>query len=82
MWAIELVRDRDSREMYVPYNAAGADAEPMARLAAECRKRGLWPFTHFNRIHVVPPLTIDEVDLKTGLDILDDVLDVADGLCS
>ena len=32
-------------------------AAPMAELAAACKQRGLWPFTHFNRMHVVPPCT-------------------------
>ncbi|MBA3490346.1 MAG: aspartate aminotransferase family protein [Longispora sp.] len=77
-WAIELVRDRETREMFVPFNAAGADAAPMAELIAACKERGLWPFTHFNRIHVVPPCITSAADLNTGLDILDDVLDMAD----
>lgn len=51
-WALELVRNRETREMYVPYNAAGPDAAPMGELVAACKARGLWPFTHFNRIHV------------------------------
>jgi taurine--2-oxoglutarate transaminase len=29
LWAIELVRDRATREMVVPYNASGAAAKPM-----------------------------------------------------
>jgi taurine--2-oxoglutarate transaminase len=77
-WAIELVRDRATREMLVPYNAAGAAAKPMAEVAAACKERGLWPFTHFNRVHVVPPCVTTAADLATGLDLLDDALDVAD----
>lgn len=77
-WAIELVRDRDSREPLVPYNAAGADNRPMAEFAAACKQRGLWPFVHFNRVHVAPPLTIDEADLREGLAIIDDALQAAD----
>ncbi|MBX9401633.1 aspartate aminotransferase family protein [Lysobacter sp. BMK333-48F3] len=77
-WAIELVRDRDSREPLVPYNAAGADNRPMAEFAAACKQRGLWPFVHFNRVHVAPPLTIDEADLRSGLAIIDDALQAAD----
>ena len=77
-WAIELVRDRQTREPLVPYNAAGADAKPMTELAAACKERGLWPFTHFNRLHVVPPITISDDDMRTGLAIIDEALEVAD----
>jgi taurine--2-oxoglutarate transaminase len=77
-WAIELVRDRDTREMLVPYNAAGAAAKPMLEVAAACKAQGLWPFTHFNRLHVVPPCVTSADDVARGLDIIDDALDVAD----
>ena len=77
-WAIELVRDRATREPLVPYNASGPAAAPMNELAAACKQRGLWPFTHFNRLHVVPPLTISDDDMRTGLAIIDDALTVAD----
>src|SRR6478736_7921216 len=36
-WAIELVKDRDTREQLVPFNAAGADAAPIAAVAAACK---------------------------------------------
>ena len=62
----------------MPYNASGEAAKPMADLAAACRSRGLWPFVHFNRTHVVPPLVIGDEDLREGLEILDEALTVAD----
>ncbi|MGR2752028.1 aminotransferase class III-fold pyridoxal phosphate-dependent enzyme [Agromyces arachidis] len=77
-WAIELVRDRETREPLVPFNASGADAAPMGRVAAACKQAGLWPFVHFNRLHVAPPLVISEEELVRGLDIIDAALDVAD----
>jgi taurine--2-oxoglutarate transaminase len=77
-WAIELVRDRATREMFVPYNAAGEAAAPMNELMAACKARGLWPFTHFNRIHVVPPCTTSADDVRHGIAILDEVLELAD----
>ena len=64
-WAIELVRDRGTREPLVPYNAAGAANKPMVDVAAACKARGLWPFTHFNRLHVVPPITISDDDMRS-----------------
>ncbi len=78
-WAIELVRDRATREMLVPYNASGAVAKPMAELAAACKAKGVWPFTHFNRLHVTPPLTTSLADLEAGLAAIDEALHVADG---
>jgi taurine--2-oxoglutarate transaminase len=77
-WAIELVKDRETREPLVPFNASGAAAAPMAAVAAACKKAGLWPFVHFNRLHVAPPLVISEDDLRRGLDIIDAALAVAD----
>ncbi|BAJ73108.1 4-aminobutyrate aminotransferase [Microbacterium testaceum StLB037] len=77
-WAIELVRDRETREPLVPFNATGPAAAPMTAFAAACKKAGLWPFTHFNRVHVAPPLVIGEEDLVRGLDIIDEALTVAD----
>ena len=78
-WAIELVKDRETREPLVPFNASGSDAAPMGAFAAACKKNGVWPFVHFNRTHVAPPLIISEEDLVRGLDVIDRALDVADG---
>jgi taurine--2-oxoglutarate transaminase len=78
-WALELVRDRSTREPLVPYNASGADAAPMARFAAACRQGGLWPFVNMNRTHVVPPCNVSEAEAKEGLAVLDAALSVVDG---
>ena len=77
-WAVELVKDRATREPLVPFNAAGAAASPMNEFAAACKKQGLWPFLHFNRTHVVPPCTITPDEAREGLAMLDAALDVAD----
>ena len=77
-WAIEIVRDRATREPLVPFNASGVDAAPMAELVAACKARGLWPFTWHNRIHVVPPCNTSVADVRLGLAILDEVLGLAD----
>ena len=77
-WALELVKDRATREALVPYNASGADAAPMAELAAACKSKGLWPFIHFNRLQVTPPCTTSVEQVEEGLAILDEVLTVTD----
>ena len=73
-WALDLVKDRQTREMLVPYNAAGAANAPMAELVGACKSRGLMPFVNYNRLHVVPPCTVSETEAKEGLALLDDAL--------
>jgi taurine---2-oxoglutarate transaminase len=77
-WALDMVTNRETRRPLVPFNASGPDAQPMNELVAACKERGLWPFTHFNRIHVVPPINTPVGDVLQGIDILDEVLDIAD----
>ncbi|MFF5723157.1 aspartate aminotransferase family protein [[Kitasatospora] papulosa] len=77
-WALELVRDRETREPLVPYNATGEANAPMAAFGAACRKNGLWPFINMNRTHVVPACNITEAEAKEGLAALDTALSVAD----
>ncbi|MEV5235850.1 aspartate aminotransferase family protein [Streptomyces pseudogriseolus] len=77
-WAVELVRDRETREPLVPYNASGEANAPMAAFAAAAKKAGIWPFVNMNRTHVVPPLNTSEAELKEGLAALDTALSVAD----
>ncbi len=77
-WALDLVRDTTTNTPLVPFNASGEAAQPMAELMGACKAEGLWPMTHFNRLHVVPPLTTTAEDMAWGLDVLDRALEVAD----
>ncbi|MFE3190069.1 aspartate aminotransferase family protein [Nocardia sp. NPDC059240] len=75
-WAIELVRDRATREPLAPY---GGTSAAMTETVAAAKAAGLLLFVNFNRLHVVPPCTISEAEAKEGLAILDHALTVADG---
>lgn len=77
-WGLELVRDRATREMLVPYNASGDAVAPIARLTKAAMERGLYLMVHWNVIMVCPPLTITREELDEGLAILDEVLAIAD----
>jgi taurine--2-oxoglutarate transaminase len=77
-WAVELVRSRGTREPLVPFNAAGEAAAPMAEFAATLRANGAWPFTHFNRLHFVPPCNVSEAEVDEGIAALDAALAFAD----
>ena len=74
-WALDLVSDRQSKQMLAPY---GGSSAAMTALLEECKARGLMPFTNYNRLHVVPPCTITAAEAKEGIAILDESLAVAD----
>ena len=71
-WAMDLVSDRVTRTPLAPY---GGTSPAMSELVAECKKRGLMPFTNFNRMHVVPPCNISEAEAREGIAIIDQALE-------
>jgi taurine---2-oxoglutarate transaminase len=77
-WGIELVKNRETREMLVPYNASGEATAPVARLAKAALERGLYLMTHWNVVMVVPPLTITRDEVDDGIAVLDEALAIAD----
>ena len=68
-WALDLVSDRATREPLAPY---GGSSPAMAELLGEIKKRGVLPFANFNRLHVVPPCTVSDAEVKEGLAVLDE----------
>jgi taurine--2-oxoglutarate transaminase len=77
-WGIELVKNRQTREPLVPFNATGEAFAPVARVAKAALEGGLYLMTHWNVIMVCPPLTITREELEEGIAILDEALTVAD----
>jgi taurine--2-oxoglutarate transaminase len=77
-WGLELVKNRETREPLVPFNATGADAGPVAAVAKRALERGLYLMTHWNVVMCCPPLTITRDELEEALVALDEALTVAD----
>jgi taurine--2-oxoglutarate transaminase len=77
-WGIELVKDRETREPLVPFNASGEAFAPVARVSKAALERGLYLMTHWNVIMVCPPLTITRDEIDEGIGILDEALSIAD----
>ena len=77
-WALDLVKNKETREPLVPYNAAGEANAAMAAFGGAAKKHGIWPFINMNRTHVVPPCNVSEAELKEGFAALDAALSVAD----
>ncbi len=76
--AIELVRNRESREPLVPFAAQGDSAAPMQSMMKFAMDEGLYLSFFSNVIRLTPPLNISEEDLMTGIEILDRTLAIAD----
>ncbi len=74
-WAVELVKDRTTKEPLAPYNGT---SEAMRKFVAKAGEQGLLVPSPENRVHVVPPCTISDEQAREGLSILDRALDEVD----
>ncbi|RLB01536.1 MAG: aspartate aminotransferase family protein [Deltaproteobacteria bacterium] len=78
-WAIELVRNRKTKE---PFNvkADQFSSEPTmtAIIASEALRNGLYIHSWYNNLTIAPPLVITKEEVDIGIEILDKVLTIAD----
>jgi taurine--2-oxoglutarate transaminase len=72
---IELVRDRQSKEPLAPWNASSPEMNTLRKF---CLERGLFVYTHWHTILIIPPLIITEEELAEGFAILDQALTATD----
>jgi taurine--2-oxoglutarate transaminase len=56
----------------------GAANAPMISFANACLDRGMLPLVLGNRVHVAPPLNVNDYDAAAGIAILDEALAAAD----
>jgi taurine--2-oxoglutarate transaminase len=72
---IELVRDRQTKEPMAPWNGSSPE---MAGLKKYCLDHGLFLYTHWHTVLIIPPLIITEEQLKEGFEVLDRALEITD----
>lgn len=72
---IELVKDKQSKEPLAPF--AGSSPE-MIQLAAFLKSKHLYAFSRFNMLWICPPLIITREELKQGLDIIEEGIQMLD----
>jgi taurine---2-oxoglutarate transaminase len=75
---VELVKDRATREPMTPYNPKPSEMGPMPQFNAFLRQNGLFTFVRWNTFFVNPPLIITEEQLREGLTIIDQALEITD----
>ena len=76
---IEVVKDRKTREPAAPWNGS---SQEMAALRKFCLDQGLFVYTHWHTILIIPPLIITEEQLKAGFSVLDKALEITDELAT
>ncbi len=74
--AIELVKDRETKEPLAPWN--GPDPGIIGNISACLKEKGVYAYLRWNYIFIAPPIAINEEELKFGLDVLDQCLELAD----
>jgi taurine--2-oxoglutarate transaminase len=73
--AIELVKNKATRE---PTAGFGLGSPEMAALKQYLLDHGVYLYTHWNILLLIPPLIITESELAEGLEVLDKALNITD----
>lgn len=73
---LELVRDRKTKEPVAPWNSSSPE---MGALRKYCLDNGLFLYTHWHTVLIIPPLIMTEAQLREGMDVLDKALEITDG---
>jgi taurine--2-oxoglutarate transaminase len=72
---IELVRDRKTRQPMAPFNGSSPE---MAALKKAVLEKGLFIYTHWHTLLIIPPLIMTPEQLAEGFGILDEALAITD----
>ena len=73
--AIELVKNRETREPMAPYGGTSPEMNAVKQYLLE---HGVFAYTHWNIILVIPPLVITQEQLAEGLAVINDALSITD----
>lgn len=72
---IEVVKNRKTKEPMAPWNG---NSPEMTALKKYCLDHGLFAYTHWHTILIIPPLIITEEQLREGFAVLDEALKITD----
>ena len=76
---LELVKNRETKEPMAPWDSSSSE---MDALKAYCRENGLFIYTHWHTVLIIPPLIITEEQLAEGFAIIDEALKITDEVVS
>ncbi|MBL0024994.1 MAG: aminotransferase class III-fold pyridoxal phosphate-dependent enzyme [Saprospiraceae bacterium] len=75
---LELVKNRDTKEPFAPFNAKPDQMVIMNKVAASLKEQGLYTFVRWSYIFIAPPLCITKEQIDEGLAIISQALKIAD----
>jgi taurine--2-oxoglutarate transaminase len=75
---IELVRNRETKEPFAPFNAKPDEMIVMNKVAARIRELGMYTFVRWSFIFIAPPLCVTKEEIDEGLAIISEALKIAD----
>ncbi len=72
---VELVRNRQTKEPMAPF---GGTSQTMAQLKKFMLDHGVFVYTHWHTVLIIPPLIITPEQLTEGFSVLDEALAITD----
>lgn len=72
---IELVKDRETKEPMAPYDGSSPEMNALRKYMLD---HGVYIYTHWHTVLIIPPLIINEEQLAEGFAVLDKALEITD----
>lgn len=72
---IELVKDRKTREPMAPFNGSSPEMNALRKYLLD---QGVFLYTHWHTVLLLPPLIISPDQLREGFDVIDRALEITD----
>ncbi|MGD9093745.1 MAG: aminotransferase class III-fold pyridoxal phosphate-dependent enzyme [Anaerolineales bacterium] len=72
---IELVRNRSTKEPMAPFNKSSPEMTAFRKYLLD---HGVYLYTHWHTVLLIPPLIINETELTEGMSVIDEALTITD----
>ncbi|HIE24863.1 MAG TPA: aminotransferase class III-fold pyridoxal phosphate-dependent enzyme [Anaerolineales bacterium] len=72
---LELVKNRETKEPMAKWNLSSPEMDAFKNY---CREQGLFIYTHWHTVLIIPPLIISEEELAEGMAVIDEALKITD----
>lgn len=81
-WALELVKNRDTKEPFDVKADKYVKSDLMtSQVSQAAMAKGLYVLAWYDTLVICPPLTITPEEIDSGIQVLDEVLPIADNHC-